>query len=211
MIVDPHCLYRRQLTRREFSFAICARDLSRPFSMLQCILTCGTFVVFILVSSFAFPSLALQLSLSQPTPCRYNKHVAFHAMQISRLSVPSLENLAICVAKRELPSDFPPKDTAVTLFNYADGSKTVGNPVIITLTPTAVTYTRSHVGDDQPLVTVSNRTKRPLTELEAQLEAGDSSAFVCEFTPTPKVRGRSWHLLTLLHLMPSRCHRSCDC
>lgn len=107
-------------------------------------------------------------------------------MQISRLSALSLKNLATCVAKRELPADFPPKDTATTLFNYADGSKTVSNPVIVTVTPTAVTYARSHrVGDEQPLVTVSNRAKRPLAELQI---GGDSPAFVCEFTPTRKVR-----------------------
>lgn len=110
-------------------------------------------------------------------------------MQISRLSAISLENLASCVAKRELPADFPPKEAATSLFNYADGSKTVCNPVIVTVTPTAVTYARSHsVGDEQQLVTVSNRAKRPLAELQVHVEGGDSPAFVCEFTPTQKVR-----------------------
>ena len=151
--------------------------------MLQSVLSCD------LVLYFSLSPLSSPHYHRSPLFCRYNKHVAFHAMQISRLSALSLKNLATCVAKRELPADFPPKEPATSLFNYADGSKTVCNPVIVTVTPTAVTYARSHsVGDEQQLVTVSNRAKRPLAELQVHVEGGDSPAFVCEFTPTRKVR-----------------------
>lgn len=123
-----------------------------------------------------------------PVFCRYEKHTAFHATQISRLCVESLENLAACVLKRQLPEDFPPKDICATLFKNSYGVRPSSAPIAVTV-PSAVVAQSAVTGQEKTFVTVSESKKRPHPELKSQADSGDANLLVCEFTPTEKVCG----------------------
>ena len=133
-----------------------------------------------------------------PAFCRYEKHVAFHATQISRLCAQSLENLAACVLKRQLPEDFPPKDICATLLTNSYGVRP--SSAHIATVPSAVVAQSAVTGQEKTFVTVSESKKRPHPELTTQADSGNADLLVCEFAPTEKVRGAT----------QTACRRSCQ-
>jgi hypothetical protein len=109
-------------------------------------------------------------------------------LQISRLSVVSLANLAACLIRRELPEDFPPKDICATLFNSTQSIRPSSSPIVVKVPKASVTCTQYVIaGDKQPLVTVSNFKKRSRAEPQTSIESDDEHSFFCDFTPTEKV------------------------
>jgi hypothetical protein len=126
---------------------------------------------------------------------RYNKHAAFHSTQLSRLSSSSLENLAFCLANRQLPQDFPPADYSAQLVkaepplppanldlkldSCPPGSRI---PVTVSALPSQIPTSA------QPLATSGSQKRQRVggQPSAAQTRIDNSEPFVCEFIATEK-------------------------
>ncbi len=144
---------------------------------------------------------------------RYLKHVAFHALQLSRLSISSMEKLATCIANHQLPADFPPTDLPI----QPPKSEAPLSLTKKTITPndrttsTAVAVTRAS-GQPQvavvshPVVVVSASAKRLRSEPQMPLattNSHDLQTSACEFVQIANVSRR-------IDLAVKICDRCCS-
>ena len=137
---------------------------------------------------------------------RYLKHVAFHALQLSRLSITSLEKLATCIANRLLPADFPPTDFPIQHAKSEAPPSLTKNTVTPNDRTTSTSLALTRASAQSQVVVVSDSAKRLRSESQVPLATTNSQnvhTSSCKFVQIANVSRR-------IDLAVKKCDRCCS-
>lgn len=137
---------------------------------------------------------------------RYLKHVAFHALQLSRLSITSMEKLATCIANRLLPADFPPTDFPIQLAKSEAPPSLTKNTVTPNDRTTSTSLALTRASAQSQVVVVSDSAKRLRSESQVPLATTNSQnvhTSSCKFVQIANVSRR-------IDLAVKKCDRCCS-